>query len=184
MNNWERFCKNNHIADSLRDANLLVNNFMPKERSDNGRGWIENPDKSLILFGAAGLGKTYFIHALMKEIIMKYGIPTVRHFKSKNLDDRLLSDIREFGSAEYLLKQLKEVPFLFIDDLGVERSGERAEREFFDWLDERDAHRKITVISSNLSDEDILKTYGDRIHSRLSSFFEIEFKGEDIRKII
>ena len=181
---WEQFCECNKTPKHLQEASLEPGQFMPDDRVITGCKWLDKPRKSLILSGETGRGKTYFMYCLMKGIIQRYGIHNARFFKSKQLDDRLLSDLRQYGDANYMLETVKDIPFLFLDDFGLERSGERAEREYYDIIDDRVEHRKPTIISTNLSDSDILKTFGDRIHSRLKTFVGIPFEGEDIRESI
>lgn len=181
MNHWDEFCKLNKTQLDYLNVSLDPNKFMPERRSEIGKKWISSPKNSLILHGKTGRGKTYFLHCLMKGIIQRFGISSSRFFKSKVLDDRLLLSSKEHGNANFLLEQLKEIPFLFVDDFGIERDGQRAEREYYDFIDDRVANRKPIIISTNLTDEDILKNYGDRIHSRLKTCIGIEFSGEDLR---
>ena len=184
MTAWNEFCRLNNAPPRLANATLEVNQFMPQERADAGQRWLANPRKSLILSGDVGRGKTYFMWALMRGLISKMGILAARFFRSKNIDDRLLKEVREYGSAQHFLQTLKEIPFLFLDDFGVERSGERSEREYFEIIDDRVAWERPMIISTNMNDEEILACYGSRIHSRLKVCVGIDFEGPDLRSII
>lgn len=184
MTAWEKFCELNKAPPRLAAATLQESRFMPKERVEAGKRWLAKPTKSLILSGDVGRGKTYFMWALMRGLIDRMGLLAARFFRSKNIDDRLLKELREVGSAEFFLQTLKEVPFLFLDDFGVERSGERSEREYFELIDERVEWDKPMIISTNLNDEEILNCYGSRIHSRLKVCVGIDFQGPDLRSII
>lgn len=178
---WEQFCELNRVPPRLKNANLEVNEMMPASRAQLGEKWIIKPKRSLILTGDYGRGKTYFMFAILKGIIRRFGLAIARFFRSKNLDDRIMDDLRTYGAASHFLGQLKEIPVLFIDDFGVERSSERAERDYFEILDERVAWERPTVISTNLSDEEVRDCFGGRIHSRLKESLWIEFEGKDLR---
>ena len=179
---WEEFCRLNNTPTDLRSATLDVNELMPEHRSRVGKRWLENPRKSLLLYGGTGTGKTYFMHALMRALIERLGLAVARFFKSKKLDDSLLAaSLERPGGADDLMGQVKEIPFLFLDDFGMERSGERAEREYYDLIDERVSWKRPMIISTNLTDEKIKSEYGERIHSRLKVCMGIHFDGDDLR---
>jgi len=181
---WEKFCDLNNVSRNLRECNLDSRELIPQEKRVLAKKWIENPKKGLMLTGMTGRGKTYFMHCLMRGLLERRDLHALRFFKSKKLDDRLLSDFKQYGSTDYLLQTLKDVPFLFLDDFGIEREGGRPEREYYDLIDERVEHQRPMIISTNLSDANILKTFGDRIHSRLKTCIGIHFDGPDIRETL
>jgi len=182
MSQWEEFQKINPVAPSLVRASFEVTKYMPAERAAIGDAWLRNPRKSLLLIGPTGRGKTYFMHALMRGLLQKYRLGALRFMKSKQMDDRMYSDFNQYGTASYFIEQLKEVPFLFIDDLGNERSGERTERDYYEVIDHRIEWEKPMVISTNAEDKDILNKFGARIHSRLKIASRVPFVGPDIRE--
>jgi len=181
MTAWDQFCQANQVPPALAKASLEANDMMPTDRAALGEKWIQTPKRSLILAGDYGRGKTYFMFALLKGVIEKFGIGVARFFRSKNIDDRIMEETRQYGAANYFLTTLKEIPLLFIDDFGVERSTERAERDYFELIDERVAWNRPTVVSTNLEDIEIKNYFGGRIHSRLKQSLRIDFEGKDLR---
>ena len=145
-----------------------------------GIDWINQPVSS-VLTGDAGRGKTHFSLCLAKEAVRKFGISNVIWFKSKRLDDEIVSCTKEFGSASYKIKTLSDVDILFIDDFGMDRSTERAERDYYEIIDTRWENYKVTVLSTNLTPKQIEKVYGARIYSRLKDFSWFLFNGPDLR---
>ncbi len=139
---------------------------------------------SLILQGDAGRGKTYFLLTLVKELLDVKGFPRriLRFIKAMDLQDRVEAEIKEKGNADYFLQGLKEVKYLFIDDFGVERTVEKAERNYYELLDARIGNCLPTVISTNLTDDEVLNNYGTRIYSRLHEFSRFTYEGPDLRQ--
>jgi len=180
MDQWTEFCVINRIPPQYQEASLDSPTMAPP-RVVAGGEWIQAP-ASLLITGNVGRGKTYFMHALMKRLISLYGRGCLRFFKSKTLDDRLLECINDFGSTQWMMESLREIPYLFIDDFGVDRSTERLERDYYDLIDDRGSWERPTVISTNLQDAEIEAKYGARITSRLRRFKGIAFGGEDLRK--
>ena len=71
---------------------------------------------------------------------------------------------------------------LIIDDLGTELTNSFVSSQLFCCINERIMNKKATIISTNLTMEDFLDTYSERIFSRVSSNYTmIKLIGNDIR---
>jgi DNA replication protein DnaC len=71
---------------------------------------------------------------------------------------------------------------IVLDDLGVERSSEFAIQSLYIIIDKRYSEMRPTIITSNLSLEEIDVKLGDRIASRIAGMCRvIELKGRDRR---
>lgn len=185
---WEKFCELNEIAPKYQNAS--------KEKlripNDNKSSYemkidiITSQPRSLILSGLGGRGKTYFMFALIKNLFLKkkVTIANIRFFRSILLDDRLVTEFEKFRTTSGFIKDLSDVDFLFIDDFGLERETSKGERDWYDLIDRRTSFEKITVYSTNLSEDSLKKLYGERIHSRLKECAWIDFKGPDLRESI
>ena len=153
--------------------------MIPKGIVELGRRWVSNPKRpSLYLFGNTGSGKTHFATSLFREMVER-GYGWIIFKKSDDLDDELLSAI-ENKHEKTCLSKYCEVPLLFIDDLGVERAGDRVIRQYYKIIDKRIGEGLTTVITSNAPKDKL--DMGDRISSRLELFLSIEFPKVDIRK--
>jgi len=177
--NYIKFCSDNDIPKCYFDCNVtnITNNITIFN------AFIKKPFP-LMIFGEPGTGKTYFMLSLLKELLdtKKYPRHMFRYFNAVVLDERIDSEIKSYNSANNFIKGLCEDHFLFIDDFGIEKSKERAERNYYTLLDNRLANCKATVITTNLKEDEILNIYGARIHSRLKQSHILHFKGEDKRK--
>ena len=70
---------------------------------------------------------------------------------------------------------------LVIDDLGTEIPNSYTTSQLFACLEERNERHAPTLISTNLSMDELGKRYSDRIASRLFTFQYIKLFGKDIR---
>lgn len=152
------------------------------------RRFIEDFDidstKNLLFYGTTGLGKTFMINSIARELLdLGYTVvyqtahslfETVEDYRfNRNKDD---SDI--YLKYEYLLK----ADLLIIDDLGTENINSFTQSELFNIINSRNLSNGKMVISTNLTPIDIKNQYSDRIFSRIADSFNIyRFIGEDLR---
>ncbi|AGL48245.1 ATP-binding protein [Streptococcus suis] len=141
--------------------------------------YLDGMNGNTLLTGTTGVGKTHLAISLAKELNEAYrakGEPKSVLFI--NLTE-ILREIREsfkFTSKEgYYSRMLKEVDYLILDDLGVKlgnssgQSKSAWEEEFiFDVL----SHRKNTIITTNLSNDEIANLYSERVASRVRTGLE------------
>lgn len=146
------------------------------------QAWLANPQgKSIYLSGNPGSGKTYATIALLKGLISKKLHPWIIYVRSDDLDDELLTAVDKRQEKD-TLEKYHEVPFLFIDDLGVERVNDRIIKQYYSIIDRRLNNLLPTIFTSNSSRERIKENLGDRIASRLQMAIEIIFPEKDYRK--
>ena len=136
---------------------------------------------TLLLYGPSGLGKTYLLRAIAQRARAR-GIQALTF----NAND-LLNHIREayFARDEQVDQPYYDVPLLLIDDLGTEPLWENITLEqIFALLEHRIQHSLPTVISTNLSLDNLTARYTRRIASRLldkRNSLVLQFMGQDIR---
>lgn len=150
------------------------------------RSFIENFDspmqKNLLFTGTPGVGKTFMSSCIANEIINKDY--TVLYQTSSLLLNSIFD--YKFNKAEKskeLYDSLFSVNLLVIDDLGTENLTAAKFEELFTIINSRlITPGTKTIISTNLSLEELAKTYDHRIISRLMGNFNIiRFYGDDIR---
>ena len=137
---------------------------------------------NILLYGDTGVGKTFLTHCIAKELMDKSY--SVIYFSSVQLFDYLAKST--FGKKEVtgddVLNHIYSCDLLIIDDLGTELSNSFTVSQLFVCLNERILRRKPTVISTNLTLDDINSIYSERISSRISSNYMIlRLIGDDIR---
>lgn len=138
--------------------------------------------QNLVFYGNVGTGKTFLSCCVAKEL-MENGF-SVTYYSADKLFKNLV-DLR-FGDSkdEYFsfIEDISQCDLLIIDDLGTEAITERVKADLFSCLNNRDLLRKATLISTNLTLDELNRRYSERIFSRVSSHFTFcKFEGRDIR---
>ncbi|MBU3156318.1 ATP-binding protein [Clostridium estertheticum] len=139
---------------------------------------FDTTDENLLFYGSSGTGKTFLSHCITKELIDKGSFVVYRTAEELI---RALKDIR-FNNNSALEELLIDCDLLIIDDLGTEQLSDFNKAELFNLLNTKLLKQKKMVVSTNLSLESLLKTYAERITSRLfGNFTACKFFGDDIR---
>lgn len=143
-------------------------------------------EKNLLFCGKTGLGKTFLSSCIANELIKKE--KTVLYQTASVMLDTIIS--YRFGKAEVskdIYDYLLNVDLLIIDDLGTEGINNMKLIELFNIINSRllNSNKSTkTIISTNLSLQDLLRTYDERIISRIvGNYNSFYFFGEDIRFI-
>ena len=156
---------------------------------------------SQILAGKPGIGKTYNSILLARDFMVKriqeigtwhYSFEPV-FIEFMNLSNMMIHDM-QFGSDEkksqafYKLKEIKESPFIIIDDLRCTFSSEyqkiQLDSHLLNLLSEIYSQRKnkILIITTNHTEQEIRKAYSNAVCSRLFGMCKYqELNGQDRR---
>ncbi|MBQ7464305.1 MAG: ATP-binding protein [Lachnospiraceae bacterium] len=140
---------------------------------------------NMLFYGNVGSGKTFITNCIAERLISE-GYSVI-YLTALRLFELLNGHVfRRNGSVfdEDSYNSLFDCSLLIIDDLGTEvmNSATVTAAELFQILNERDNARKPTIISSNLSLEQLKDNYSERSFSRILGGYElIRFTGEDIR---
>ena len=141
--------------------------------------------QNLFIYGTVGTGKSFLSVCIANELLKKGH--SVIYFSSTGLFELLAEnsfDYKNKGELRGIYEDLYNCELLIIDDLGTERTNSFVASELFSCLNERDNRKKATIITTNLSLEQLQNTYSDRIFSRITSNFRLlKLSGQDIRKI-
>ena len=142
-------------------------------------------EKNLLFTGNTGLGKTFISNCIDKEMIHKGKI--VIYQTAPIMLDSII-DYR-FGknniSTDYY-NDLLNCDLLIIDDLGAESTNSLKFTELFTIINTRllnQEHSPLkTIISTNLTLQNLFAAYDERIISRIVGYYNIcRFFGDDIR---
>ena len=138
--------------------------------------------ESLLFCGGTGLGKTHLSTAIAGEAVKKgfdvlyESAPNLLSaYEAERFGRSLTAAVSD--TSRYLTCDL-----LVIDDLGAELSNNFTVGVLYNLINTRIVSRKPTIISTNLSLEEIRTRYTDRIASRLLGEYTVmRFEGRDIR---
>lgn len=139
---------------------------------------------NLALFGGTGLGKTHLSSAVARRVIENGN--DVYYISASNL----FADFEEkrFGSSSSYestgeIDQYFTCDLLIIDDLGSEMINQFTVSCLYNVINSRLNHKKPTMISSNLTQDEFRRKYWDRISSRVfGEYLVLPFVGSDIRQ--
>jgi DNA replication protein DnaC len=134
---------------------------------------------NIVLRGNTGSGKTHLAIAMLKmQALMDSRFVTV--------PDLLLKIRSSFNGGleteDEIIREFSSMPVLVLDDLGAEKTSEFAITTLYIILDRRIRDCRKTIITTNLSKEEIENTFGARIASRLSCMENIKINMPDYRK--
>ncbi len=182
----------NFYSDEINEK-LYKTNISPKKNMEtilnialNFVKNFDNPNEKNLLFrGNTGLGKTFLSNCIANEVLKMGKVvlyQTAPVMFDMILDYRFGKDVSNKDICENLL----DADLLIIDDLGTENMNSSKFAELFNIINSRLLHsnNKVTktIISTNLTMNDLFAAYDERIVSRLIGYYTIlPFFGEDIR---
>jgi DNA replication protein DnaC len=152
---------------------------------------FEKMSNNILLLGKSGVGKTFLCNCIAKRVAETGNV--VVYLSSKRFFDVLIRAEFERGNRESYNRQSSEMELsemiyecdlLIIDDLGTETITKMTDPEFFDVINSRKINGLKTIISTNLSENEISQRYSERIYSRIAEYFVIlRCVGQDIRRM-
>jgi DNA replication protein DnaC len=152
------------------------------------KNFIRHFDKShenLLLLGNTGVGKTFLANCIAKELLDRgYTVIYLTAFRLFDILEKHKfgkdeeSNYKAANQFDYIL----DCDLLIIDDLGTEMNNSFTTSQLYLIINERLLREKSTIISTNLSHDNINTNYGERVYSRIISKYSIRrIIGEDIR---
>ena len=154
--------------ESLRVCQQFVKNFSSQAQN-------------LLITGLPGLGKTFLTHCIAGELI-RNSYSVIYFTASEFFELCAKHTFRQEARAEFMEDQFTACDLLIIDDLGTELPNSFTTSQLFIYINERILQKKSTLISTNLSLNDLNTLYGERIFSRIGGSYDvIRLVGDDIR---
>ena len=141
--------------------------------------------RNLFLTGAPGLGKT-FLSACIARTVSEQGFSVVYdtavNVFARFEEQKFARDREEAGEARDDTRRYLGCDLLILDDLGSEMTTPFVQSALYTLINSRLAADRRTVISSNLSMDQVRQRYTPQIASRLEGEYRVlPFYGEDIR---
>lgn len=140
--------------------------------------------ENLLFLGGTGLGKTHLSTAAAKRIIERgFDVRYVSALKLiSDFEDKKFKNGEVSSNASSEVESYFDCDLLIIDDLGCEVSNQFTVSSIYDIINTRINRKKSTIISTNLTQNDLRTRYWDRITSRLLGEYRVlVFTGTDIR---
>ncbi len=182
--NFSTFSYDYYSSSLKNPATGLTSLDTAKRAAATCRDFIRQFDHSfenLCFYGESGVGKTFLSNCVARELLDSGH--SVIYFTAFQLFDIFEKNTFAKNADAILAHQnIFDCDLLIIDDLGTELANSFTTSQLFLCLNERILRKKSTIISTNLSMEDLAATYSERICSRIfNSYTLIKLFGDDIR---
>ena len=140
-------------------------------------------EDNLLLIGSTGTGKTHISTAIAKTIISQ-GFDVLYDSAQNIISDYETDRFRSgYGQTEQISEKYVECDLLIIDDLGTEFTNQFSISVLYNLLNTRLNKGLSTIISTNLSAQELASKYEGRIYSRMigADYTVLRFEGNDHR---
>ena len=142
---------------------------------------------NLLLQGGTGLGKTY-LSACIARVVAQRGFSVCYDSASVALEAferaKFSRDTAEGEAAALRVRRMLDCDLMILDDLGTEMVTAMSMSALYSLLNTRLTGGRKTIVSTNLTDEELQKKYSPQIFSRLTGeFMCLPFVGRDIRRM-
>ncbi len=170
------------------DFEIFKNKEYMQKLYEKMKKWCHSDYKKTLIYiaGDTGVGKTHLIKCMANELINLNHIVRFTTSFSMHQDFMKSYSTKDLDEKNNLLNKYLNVEILFIDDLGTEIGKYRdiTLNYLYQVLNERKINRLPTVITSNLTLDDLRDYYDERISSRIidkSTAINVFLSGEDLR---
>ncbi len=177
---FESFSLDYYRGDPKAFANMERVYKIMKEYAE---GFEPGASGSLSLFGGTGLGKTHLSSAVARRVLER-GHDVLYVTALEMVSDFETQQFSRGMERGELTDKYFDCDLLIIDDLGTEVTNQFTVSTVYHLLNIRINRRAATIISTNLSQQELLKKYNDRIASRIfGEFRPLLFMGTDVRML-
>lgn len=154
------------IPEKFEHAGFDNYKLIPKNRNQaNIYNKVKHEQKDMILVGGVGTGKTHLACAKIKQFIdnglqaqFVLLIKLIREIKSSWKSNHV--------NESEIIKHFGEVPFLVIDEIGVQFESDTEKQYLTEIINDRYNNKLPTYIISNMTIEELSGVVGSRVVSR------------------
>jgi DNA replication protein DnaC len=171
------------VPELYKDASVETCK-QPKQLLDFLESFGKKPYGFLTFFGNMGSGKTFASCALLESYRANGGL-TGRFLNLADLYANWKEAVAGNVSERTVVAPFADSELLILDDFGTRAPSEPFLDLLYLMIEKRSLSPRVgTVITTNLSNEELKKVYGARILSRIGAGIPIKFTGNDRRKNI
>ncbi len=148
------------------------------------RQFPENSPRNLFFYGVSGTGKTFFCNCIAKAVLDAgyTALYLTAYDFCSAMEAYRFRDKSAAAPSPSIHDLIRDIDLLIIDDLGTEFNTALSVSDLFYGVNQRLLQQKSTIISTNLSLEQIEKVYTERMASRIAGNYRlIKLFGPDLR---
>lgn len=162
-------CSSINNFHSFEDCKPEIMNEQDIQSAKLLKTWCEKyPNTSkinVLILGGAGSGKTFMLECVANEMLKQQKVVCFKTAFELNELARLYHIGKSFDFSDCLTADI-----LMIDDLGTEPILKNVTKEYlYNIINTRQMNNLPTFISTNLSPDNLLERYDERIYSRLAN---------------
>lgn len=180
---FQDFDLNFYPDRTIPGSNFTYRNLMDRTYKDC-MAFARTFDKSsgnLLFSGDTGLGKT-FLSACIAKTVAEKGCWVVYESAVHLFEKMEKAKFSGDGDAAREVEKYTACDLLIVDDLGTEMAGQFVTTALYTLINDRLLSGKSTIISTNLTGEEMEKRYSSQILSRLrGNYTRMAFVGDDVR---
>jgi DNA replication protein DnaC len=188
-------------GDTFEKFDLTLYDDRPDETGESPRAYMRQvydtcreyasgfgPGSPNMLFqGGTGLGKT-FLSACIAKVAADRGFSVCYDTASSALEyfetKKFSRDPSAADGAAVRVGRMLQCDLMILDDLGTEMVTPMSLSALYTLINTRLVDRRVTIISTNLADNELARRYTDQINSRLDGeYYKLPFVGRDIRLV-
>ena len=147
----------------------------------------EEPRRGFLLHGRPGTGKTLLGCIMLNELMLRWCKPgrflnlSRKYFE--RLRDTYSEDSEHYGRTWQIMEELYRIPFLMLDDFGIQRGTDWEMDMLYNLVDARYGEERFTIVTTNKPLGEIEELAQGRIYSRLREMCRpVEMEGIDYRQ--
>jgi len=147
----------------------------------------QEPHRGFLFYGPPGTGKTLLGCIMLNELILRWGKPgrflnlSRKYFE--RLRDTYSEESEHYGQTWQIMEELCNLPFLMLDDFGIQRGTEWEMEMLYNLIDARYGDERFTIVTTNKPFEELKGLSPGRLYSRLVEMCRlVEMDGLDYRQ--
>ena len=146
----------------------------------------KEPKRGYLLHGNPGTGKTLMGCIVLNELMLRWTKPgrflSLSRAYFQKLRDTYSADSERYGHTWSIIEELCSMPYLILDDFGIQRGTDWEIEMLYDLVDARYGDQRFTVVTTNQPLDELKDLAKGRIYSRLVEMCQpIPMDGPDYR---
>ncbi len=185
--NFDHFDLNMYPEDMEDNLTGMTSRAIMADVLNASKAFVRNFDscfQNLLLYGNTGIGKTFLSHCIARELLEQghsvLYLDAIHLFEL--LEARQFDRTLSYNDKDSMLSYILDSDLLILDDLGTEMANSFTTTQLYHVIESRLHREHSTIITTNLSIQDMNELYTERVFSRIAKYYQmLRLIGDDIR---